>query len=58
MPMVLIEIGKKQSQEKEIALMNSVHSALLETFKVTNHAINIRLIVQVRPAFSKPSNCM
>jgi len=56
MPMVLIETGKKQSQEKEIALMNSVHSALLEAFKVTNHAINIRLIVHEAHRFFVPIN--
>jgi phenylpyruvate tautomerase PptA (4-oxalocrotonate tautomerase family) len=56
MPMVLIEIANQYSQEKEIALMESVRSALLETFKVTNHALNIRLLVHEIHRFSVPIN--
>lgn len=54
MPMVLIEIGKKYSQEYEINLMKAVHSALIEAFKVTDHAINIRLLVHELHRFSTP----
>lgn len=56
MPMALIEIGKKYSSEHEIALMNAIHSALIEAFKVTNHAINIRLLVHEPHRFSAPIN--
>ena len=57
MPMILIEIGNKYTKEKEIALMQAVHSALLETFKVTLHAINTRLIVHEPHRFSVPIHC-
>lgn|GEM_PF-5689953 len=46
MPMVLIEIAKQYSSEQEIKLMNAVKLALMEAFKVTDHAINIRLMVE------------
>lgn len=56
MPIVSIEVGKKYSQEEEIAIMKAVHSALLEAFKVTDHAINIRLLVHEIHRFSVPIN--
>lgn len=56
MPMVLIEIGKKYSQEKEIALIKAAHSAIVEAFKVTDHALNIRLLVHETHRFSVPLN--
>ena len=56
MPVVLIEIGKKYAKEHEIALMKAVHSALLEAFKVTNHAINVRLLAHETHRFSVPIN--
>jgi hypothetical protein len=54
MPMVLIEIARKYSQEQEIALMKAVHSALIEAFKVTYHAINVRLLVHEGHRFTTP----
>lgn len=56
MPMVMIEVGKKYTQQEEIALMKAVHSAILEAFKVTDHAINIRLLVHEVHRFSVPIN--
>lgn len=56
MPMALIEIGQQYSKEKEIALMNAVHSALLEIFKVTVHALNVRLLVHETHRFSVPAD--
>jgi phenylpyruvate tautomerase PptA (4-oxalocrotonate tautomerase family) len=56
MPAVLIEIGKKHTQEYEVTLMKAVHSALLEAFKVTNQAINIRLLVHETHRFSVPDS--
>lgn len=56
MPMVLIEVSKKYSKEDEITLIKIIHSALMETFKVTNQAINIRLLVHEPHRFSTPVN--
>lgn len=56
MPMVLIEIGKKSSQEFEVNLMKTVRLTLIETFKVTEHALNVRLIVHDTHRFSTPIN--
>lgn len=56
MPMVLIEIAKKYSKEQEISLMKAVHSALLEIFKVTDQAVNVRLIVHELHRFTTPIN--
>ncbi|HZW61303.1 MAG TPA: tautomerase family protein [Candidatus Babeliales bacterium] len=56
MPMVLIEIGKKYTFEHEAALMQAVHTALIDAFKVTDHAINVRLLVHEPHRFTTPIN--
>jgi len=56
MPMALIEIANKYPKEHEIALMKAVHSAILEIFKVTDHAVNVRLIVHDLHRFITPIN--
>ena len=57
MPMILIEIVNKYSEEQEIALIKAVYSAVLETFKVTPEAINTRVMVHEPHRFSVPINC-
>lgn len=43
MPAVLIEVRKQYAVEQEIALVKAVHAALQTTFKISDHAINVRL---------------
>ena len=45
MPSVLVEIRKEYSQEQEVALLEAVHSALREAFKIPEGDRNMRLIV-------------
>ena len=45
MPSVLIEVRNEYSQEQEIALMDAVHSALREAFKIPEWDRNMRLVV-------------
>ena len=42
MPAILIEVRKRYTTEQEIALMKAVHNALQTTFKISDHAINVR----------------
>ena len=44
MPSVLIEVRQKYSQEREIALMEAVHAALREAFKILPGDKNVRLV--------------
>lgn len=55
MPIVLIEVRKKYSQEQEIALMKAVHTALQEAFKILNNDINVRLLVHEPHRSSLPT---
>ena len=54
MPSVLIEVRKRYPQEEEIALMEAVHAALREAFRILPHDKNIRLIVHEPHRFSCP----
>ena len=54
MPVVLIEIGRKISADQEIALMQAVHTALNDAFKILNNDINVRLLVHEPHRFSVP----
>jgi len=45
MPSVMIEVRKQYDTEQEIALMNAVHSALQEAFKILPGDKNVRLLV-------------
>ena len=54
MPSVLIEVRKKYPQEEEIALMEAVHAALREAFRILSHDKNIRLIVHEPHRFACP----
>ena len=54
MPSVLIEIRRKYSQEREIALIEAVHAALREAFKILPGDKNVRLVVHEPHRFACP----
>ncbi|EQD27775.1 4-oxalocrotonate tautomerase, partial [mine drainage metagenome] len=54
MPSILIEVRKRYPQEKEIALMEAVHAALREAFRILPHDRNVRLIVHEPHRFACP----
>ncbi len=54
MPSVLIEVRQQYSPEKEIALMEAVHAALREAFKILPHDRNVRLVVHEPHRFACP----
>ena len=55
--MALIETAIKQSVEQEEAMMQAIHAALMESFKVKDHAVNVRLINYELHRFLVPKNC-
>lgn len=57
MPSVLIEVRKEYKPEQEIALMDAVHSALQESFKILPRDRNLRLIVHEQHRFAYPPSC-
>jgi phenylpyruvate tautomerase PptA (4-oxalocrotonate tautomerase family) len=44
-PSVIIEVCRKYAREEEVALMEAVHSALVEAFKILPNDKTVRLIV-------------
>ena len=54
MPIVLIEVRKKYSPQHETALMEAVHSAIQEAFKILNNDISVSLLVHEPHRFSVP----
>jgi phenylpyruvate tautomerase PptA (4-oxalocrotonate tautomerase family) len=54
MPSVLIEVRKAYSREHEIALMDAVHAALHDTFKIPADDKNVRLIAHEPHRFACP----
>ena len=54
MPSVLIEIRGLYTQEKEIAIMEAVHKALREAFKILPGDKNVRLVVHEPHRFACP----
>lgn len=54
MPSVLIEIRKQYSQEQEMALMEAVHMALREAFRILPGDKNVRLVVHEPHRFACP----
>lgn len=54
MPSVLIEVRRQYTQEQEIALMEAVHMALREAFKIVPSDKNVRLIVHESHRFACP----
>ncbi len=56
MPSVLIEVRKAYSPDEEIALMEAVHAALREAFKILPTDRNVRLVVHEPHRFACPPN--
>lgn len=54
MPSILIETRKQYPPEQEAALMEAVHAALRESFKILPHDRNVRLIVHEPHRFACP----
>ena len=54
MPSVLIEVRRQYTQEQEVALMEAVHRALRETFKILPGDKNVRIIVHEPHRFACP----
>ena len=54
MPSVLIEVRHRYTQEEEIALMEAVHLALREAFKIVPGDKHVRLIVHEPHRFAYP----
>jgi hypothetical protein len=60
MPSVLIETRAEHSEDMELKMMEAVHSALRESFKIPEHDRNVRLIshkphrLQCPPGKSNP----
>lgn len=54
MPSVLIEVRKQYTAEQEIALMEAVHAALREAFKLRPDDCNVRLVVHEPHRFACP----
>jgi len=54
MPSVLIEVRQQYPQEREIAIMEAVHTALQEAFKILPGDKNVRLLVHEPHRFACP----
>ena len=54
MPSVLIEVRRHYPQEREVALIEAVHLALREAFKILPHDTNVRLVVHEPHRFACP----
>lgn len=54
MPSVLIEVRQRYSSETEEAIMEAVHSALRESFKILPQDRNVRLIAHEPHRFACP----
>lgn len=54
MPSVLIEVRRQYTQKQEVALMEAVHMALRESFKIVPGDKNVRLIVHAPHRFAYP----
>lgn len=54
MPSVLIEVRRSYAPERECALMDAVHSALREAFRILPEDRNVRLLVHEPHRFACP----
>ena len=54
MPSVLIEVRRQYTREQESALMEAVHSALREAFKILPGDRNVRLVAHEPHRFACP----
>ena len=56
MPSVLIEVRQQYSQDQEVAIIDAVHLALREAFKIVPTDKNVRLLVHEPHRFACPPN--
>jgi phenylpyruvate tautomerase PptA (4-oxalocrotonate tautomerase family) len=56
MPTTLIEVRTRYSQEQELALIDAVHAALQQAFKLPPNDKNIRLVAHEPHRFACPPN--
>lgn len=54
MPSALIEVRQEYSRDNEMGIMEAVHSALRECFKIMPHDRNVRLLVHEPHRFECP----
>jgi phenylpyruvate tautomerase PptA (4-oxalocrotonate tautomerase family) len=54
MPSVLIEVRRQYTAQEEAALMEAVHAALREAFKIPSQDRNVRLIVHEPHRYACP----
>lgn len=54
MPSVLIEVRRQYTTEQEVALIEAVHAALREAFKIPPGDKNVRLVVHEPHRFACP----
>jgi phenylpyruvate tautomerase PptA (4-oxalocrotonate tautomerase family) len=54
MPSVLIEVRKRYSEAQELAIMEAVHGALREAFKIPPHDRTVRLVAHEPHRFACP----
>ncbi len=54
MPSILIEVRKQYSTEQEVALIEAMHTALMEAFDIKSTAKNVRLVVHEPHRFACP----
>jgi phenylpyruvate tautomerase PptA (4-oxalocrotonate tautomerase family) len=54
MPSVLIEVRKRYSEQQELAIIEAVHGALREAFKIPAHDRTLRLVVHEPHRFACP----
>lgn len=56
MPSSIIEVRTQYPEEKEIALIDAVHGALVAAFKIPEQDKNVRLVVHDAHRFACPPN--
>ncbi len=54
MPHVLIEVRREYPQEEELALMDAVHDALQQAFRIPPHDQHVRLLAHQPHRFACP----
>ena len=54
MPSALIEVRRKYTPEQEVALIEAVHSAMVEAFKIPLEDRNLRLVAHEPHRFTAP----
>ena len=56
MPSILIEVKRKYTLEQEIAIMDALHEAMVEAFKIKPTDRHVRLISHEPHRFACPPN--